>query len=84
MMSTLSGPDFIALQVRNLELSAEYCKKVFSFESVEQGPPHAVVFRTSTITVTLRSPVRPLPAAGPLDVRMVLWIACEEPVNYNG
>jgi len=77
-MITPSGPDFIALQVRNLEASADYYKNVFGFEVIEQGPPHAVVLKSSTITMALRSPMHPLPDTGPLGVGMVLWVACKD------
>ena len=77
-MTTIIGPDFLALQVRDLVASADYYKRVFGFEAEAQSPPGAVVFKTRPIPLALRTPLRPLPALGSLGVGMSLWIACED------
>jgi predicted enzyme related to lactoylglutathione lyase len=76
-MTTLIGPDFIALQVRSLAASRKFYVEVFGFEAAAQSPPGAVVFKTVPIPLALREALRPLPEAGPLGVGMVLWIACD-------
>jgi predicted enzyme related to lactoylglutathione lyase len=76
-MTTLTGPDFIALQVRNLATSKKFYIEVFGFEAAAQTPPGAVVLKTAPIALALREPLRPLPETGPLGVGMVLWIACD-------
>lgn len=77
-MTTPIGPDFIALQVRDLAASRKFYMEVFGFEAAAQSPPGAVVFKTEPIPLALREPLRPLPQAGPLGVGMVLWIACTD------
>lgn len=77
-MTTPIGPDFIALQVRDLAASRKFYMEVFGFESALQSPPGAVVFKTEPIPLALRERLRPLPETGPLGVGMVLWIACPD------
>ncbi|MEZ0238761.1 MAG: VOC family protein [Methylophilaceae bacterium] len=77
-MTTPIGPDFIALQVRNLAASRKFYMEVFGFEAAAQSPPGAVVFKTEPIPLALRERLRPLPETGPLGVGMVLWIACPD------
>jgi predicted enzyme related to lactoylglutathione lyase len=75
-MTTPIGPDFIALQVRDLAASAKFYKAVFGFEAETHSPPGAVLLKTRPISLALRHPIRPLPEAGPLGVGMALWVAC--------
>ncbi|MDB5501130.1 MAG: hypothetical protein JWR89_1032 [Tardiphaga sp.] len=77
-MTTIIGPDFLALQVRDLKASAEFYENVFGFEAEAQSPPGAVVFKTKPIPLALRTPLRPLPEVDPLGIGMSLWIACED------
>ncbi|WP_428313029.1 VOC family protein [Hydrocarboniphaga sp.] len=77
-MTTPIGPDFIALQVRNLAKSAQFYKEVFGFEAAAQSPQHAIVLKTAPIPLALREPIRALPESGSLGVGMVLWIACND------
>lgn len=75
-MTTPIGPDFIALQVRDLAKSRKFYVEIFGFEASPHCPPGAVIFKTSPIPLALREPLRALPEVGPLGVGMVLWIAC--------
>jgi predicted enzyme related to lactoylglutathione lyase len=77
-MTTPFGPDFIALQVRDLAASRQFYIEIFGFEAAPQSPPGAVVFKTAPISLALREPVRALPTTGPLGVGMALWIACSD------
>lgn len=77
-MTTLIGPSFIALQVRDLQASAAFYENVFGFNVADGSPPGAVVFATKPIALALREPLRPLPVNGPLGAGMVLWIACDD------
>lgn len=77
-MTTPIGPDFIALQVRDLVASRKYYLEIFGFEASDQCPPGAVIFKTAPIPLALRNPLRPLPVAGPLGLGMSLWIACDD------
>ncbi len=77
-MTSPIGPDFIALQVRNLAASRKFYIETFGFEAAPQSPPGAVVFKTAPIALALREPVRPLPETEPLGVGVVLWVACSD------
>lgn len=77
-MTTPIGPDFIALQVRDLAASRTFYVDVFGFDVADHCPPGAVIFNTTPIPLALRTPLRPLPATGPLGMGMALWIACAD------
>lgn len=77
-MTTPIGPDFIALQVRDLAASRKFYLDIFGFEASAHCPPGAVIFKTEPIPLALREPLRALPETGPLGVGMVLWIACAD------
>jgi len=77
-MTTPIGPDFIALQVRDLAATRQYYLDVFGFQAAPQSPPGAVVFKTAPVPLALREPLRPLPESGPLGVGLALWIACAD------
>jgi predicted enzyme related to lactoylglutathione lyase len=83
-MTTPVGPDFIALQVRNLAASSKFYGEVFGFAAAAHSPPGAVVFKTAPIPLALREPPRPLPDTGSLGVGMVLWIACDDADALHG
>lgn len=48
------GPDFISLQVSNLEDSAAFYQNYLGLIRSQAGPPHAVVFETKPIAFALR------------------------------
>lgn len=77
-MTTPIGPDFIALQVRDLAASRKFYVEVFGFDVSPHCPPGAVIFKTEPVPLALRDPLRPLPETGPLGVGMALWIACAD------
>ena len=55
-MAKIIGPDFLALQVRNLEVSRTFYTEQLGLELAPQSPPHAVVFATSPIPFAIREP----------------------------
>ncbi|GAA2035746.1 VOC family protein [Agromyces tropicus] len=55
-MSTI-GPDFISLQVRDLERSAAFYEAHLGLARAEVSPPHAVVFATQPIAFAVREPL---------------------------
>lgn len=54
----VTGPDFISLQVRDLEASQAFYEQHLGLVRSPAGPPHAVVFETSPIAFALRDIVR--------------------------
>ena len=53
----VTGPDFISLQVRDLERSAAFYEQYLGLKRSNAGPPHAVVFDTKPIAFAVRDVV---------------------------
>jgi predicted enzyme related to lactoylglutathione lyase len=53
----IAGPDFLGLQVRDLERAAAFYEEELGMERVPSIPPDMVVFRTSTIPFAVRKPL---------------------------
>lgn len=77
---TITGPDFVALQVRDLEAAAQWYEKHLGLARAQVSPPHAVVFDT-TPAFAVRAPlpdvdldaIRPRPGTG-----VVLWMGDDD------
>ena len=70
---TITGPDFIALQVHDLDKAAAFYERVVGLTRAPFSPPHAVVFDTQP-TFAVREPVPGVDLnAGPLGLGAVLW-----------
>ncbi len=50
----VTGPDFISLQVRDLDASQAFYESHLGLVRSPAGPPHAVVFATTPIAFALR------------------------------
>lgn len=50
----VTGPDFISLQVRDLDASQAFYERYLGLVRSPAGPPHAVVFETTPIAFALR------------------------------
>lgn len=71
---TITGPDFIALQVRDLEKAASFYEGVVGIARAPFSPPHAVVFATSP-AFAVREPAPGVDLeAGPLGLGVALWM----------
>lgn len=71
---TIIGPDFIALQVRDLDDAAAFYETVVGLRRAPFSPPHAVVFDTHpTFAVREAAPGVDLDA-GPLGLGVALWM----------
>ncbi|WP_432829210.1 VOC family protein [Dactylosporangium sp. CA-092794] len=78
---TVTGPDFIGLQVRDLEQAANFYESRLGLKRAPVAPPHAVVFATEPIAFAVREPqpgvdldaVTPHPGAG-----IVLWLQADD------
>jgi len=51
---SVTGPDFISLQVRDLDASRTFYERYLGLVRSPAGPPHAVVFETKPIAFALR------------------------------
>jgi catechol 2,3-dioxygenase-like lactoylglutathione lyase family enzyme len=68
------GPDFIALQVSDLEVSAAFYSEQLGFKRAAQSPPGAVVFATAPIPFAVREPAVDLQAVERLGWGVALWL----------
>ena len=50
----VTGPDFVSLQVRDLDASRAFYETHLGLVRSPAGPPHAVVFTTTPIAFALR------------------------------
>jgi len=77
-MTKISGLDFVALQVRDLETSASFYEKVLGLERADYSPPHAIVFNTKPIPFAVREPLVDLDAAAKLGYGVSFWFLTED------
>ncbi|MGV8875081.1 MAG: VOC family protein [Rhodococcus sp. (in: high G+C Gram-positive bacteria)] len=76
---TVSGPSFLALQVRDLAASAEFYEFRLGLRRAPQAPPGAVVFATSPIPFAVRSPAPGTDLdSGTPGLGVALWLACDD------
>lgn len=78
-MSTVTGPDFLALQVPDLERAAAFYEQKLGLRRAPASPPGAVVFATKPIPFAVREP---LPGtdldAGRPGLGVALWLRAED------
>jgi len=80
---TVTGPDFIALQVRDLEAAATFYETVVGLTRAPFSPPHAVVFDTQP-TFAVRDPAPGVDLeAGPLGLGVALWLHDPEAITLH-
>jgi predicted enzyme related to lactoylglutathione lyase len=71
---TVSGPDFIALQVRDIENAATFYEEVVGLARAPFSPPHAVVFDTQP-TFAVREPGPGVDLdSGQVGLGVALWL----------
>jgi len=80
---TVSGPDFISLQVRDVPASGAFYEKYLGFTR-QDGPPHAIVFATTPASFAVRGP---LPGtdldASPLGKGVGIWLHATNPQQVH-
>jgi predicted enzyme related to lactoylglutathione lyase len=71
---SVTGPDFIALHVRDLERAAAFYENVVGLTRAPFSPPHAVVFDTQP-TFAVRDPAPGVDLdSGPVGLGVALWL----------
>ena len=73
---TVTGPDFIALQVRDLERAAAFYETHLGLRRAPASPPHAIVFDTKPTSFAVREPLPgvDLDAVGQPGIGVALWL----------
>jgi predicted enzyme related to lactoylglutathione lyase len=77
-MARVFGPDFVALQVRDLESSARFYEERLGLQRAPQVSPDAVVFETGTVPFAVRRPLVDLDAVERLGWGVALWMGCDD------
>ncbi|CAN5493531.1 VOC family protein [soil metagenome] len=77
------GPDFIALQVRDLEASAAFYSEHLGLTRAPFSPDHAIVFATEPVPFALRDPLVDLDAVEHLGWGVALWLKAEDPQELH-
>ena len=77
-MAAVSGPDFIALQVRDLARSRDFYTRQLGLRPAAASPPGAVVFDTRPIPFAVREPLVDLDASPRLGWGVALWLAADD------
>lgn len=77
-MAKVSGPDFVALQVRDLEAARRFYTERLGLEVDPKGPPNAVVFKTAPIPFAVRESLVDLDAVERLGWGVALWLRCDD------
>lgn len=82
---TTSGPDFIALQVRDLERSAQFYENHLGLRRIPTAPPGAIVFATSPIPFAVREPLPgiDLDQIARPGLGIALWLHCDNAVELH-
>ena len=78
---TVTGPDFIALQVRDTERAARFYEQHLGLRRAPHSPPAAVVFTTEPIAFAVREPLPgvDLDAAVPRPgLGVALWLHADD------
>lgn len=80
-MPTVTGPDFIALQVRDVEAAASFYETHLGLRRAPAGPPGAIVFTTTPVPFAVRTPLPgvDLDAATPRPgMGVALWLHADD------
>jgi len=76
---TVTGPDFIALQVRDLDVAAAFYEERLGLRRAPVSPPGAVVFDTAPIPFAVREPLPGVDLeAGRPGLGVALWLHAED------
>ena len=71
---SVTGPDFISLQVSDLEKSAEFYQNYLGLVRSQAGPPHAIVFETKPIAFALRDVIPGTQLGTQPGTGVALWL----------
>lgn len=82
-MPFLKGPDFIALQVRDLEASRRFYSEIVGLKLAPQSPPDAFVFATEPVAFAIRKPLVNLDAVSQLGHGVALWFLTEDAIAFH-
>ncbi len=77
-MPDVLGPDFITLQVRNLEISRRFYAEVIGFKPSPEVRPNAAAFATKPIGFAIRQAQIDLDAVAQLGHGVIVWFRTDD------
>jgi predicted enzyme related to lactoylglutathione lyase len=77
-MTSAIGPDFITLQVRDLETSKHFYGEVLGLKTSPEVRPNAVAFATQPVGFAIRKAQIDLDTISKLGHGVILWFHCED------
>lgn len=77
-MAQITGPDFVALQVRDLTAAHRFYTEVLGLREAPTSPPNAVVFATAPIPLAVREATVDLAATPLLGWGIALWLHVDD------
>jgi len=76
---TVTGPDFLALQVRDLDRAAAFYEQHLGLHRAPVSPPGAVVFATTPVPFAVREPLPGVDLdAGRPGLGVALWLHADD------
>ncbi|MFC4327008.1 VOC family protein [Streptomyces andamanensis] len=80
MTATVEGPDFIALQVKDVPAAAAFFEERLGLRRAPASPPGAVVFTTSPVPFAVREPLPgvDLDGAARPGLGVALWLRASD------
>ena len=77
----VTGPDFVALQVRDLEKAALFYTERLGLQRAPNSPPGAVVFATEPVPFAVREPMVDLDAVSRPGWGVALWLRADGDID---
>lgn len=77
-MPHLIGPDFIGIQIEDLDAARTFYTEVVGLKPAAMSPPGAVVFDTKPISFAVRKPIDALKNLDGLGEGIALWFGCDD------
>lgn len=77
-MPHLIGPDFIGIQVADLNAARAFYTEVVGLTAAPFAPPGAVVFQTAPVPFAVRLPVEGFDPSKALGHGIALWFGCDD------
>jgi predicted enzyme related to lactoylglutathione lyase len=77
-MAHLISPDFVSIQVEDLDAARDFYSNVLGLRLAPGGPPGAVVFDTKPVPFAVRKPLVDLTATDKLGWGVAVWFGCDD------
>ena len=77
-MPHLIGPDFIGIQVADIEAARAFYTEVVGMKVAAHSPPGAIVFDTKPIPFAVRPPLVDLGDIDRLGCGVAIWFGCDD------